>query len=389
MSSTANENGLKIAYIYDAVYPWVKGGAQKRVWEIARRMADDHDVHLYGMRYWDGPSTIERDGVTLHGVCEPTELYAGERRSIPEALYFTERLTAPLLRESFDVIDCQSFPYFPCFSAKAHQLLRRSAFVVTWYEVWDDYWYDYLGRKGVFGKAVERATVRLPPTIIAISEFVRGNLTNIGRKRGVDVVPNGIDFYGIDAVEPVGNDWDVIYVGRLSSHKNVDLLLDAILDAEARIGRPLDCGIIGDGPERESLRAYARELGLSDSVTFLGSVESDEEVIGNFKDAELFVLPSTREGFPNTILEANACGVPSVVIDHEDNGGTAVVEDGVTGSIVEFDADALGAEIASLLANETTGRRMSENAYEFARRHDWNRIVAEMETVYDRAIAKQ
>lgn len=389
MSSTLSEDGLKIAYVYDAVYPWVKGGAQKRVWEIARRMADDHDVHLYGMQYWDGPSIIERDGVTLHGVCEPADLYAGERRSIPQALYFAGHLTVPLLRESFDVIDCQSFPYFPCFSAKAHQLLRRSAFVVTWYEVWDDYWYEYLGRKGVFGKTVEQATARLPPTIIAISEFVRGNLAAVGRDEGVSVVPNGIDFYGVDAVEPAGNDWDILYVGRLSSHKNVDLLLDAVLDAEARLGRQLDCGIIGDGPESDRLRAYARELGLWESVTFLGSVESDEEVIGNFKDARLFVLPSTREGFPNTILEANACGVPSVVIDHEDNGGTAVVEDGVTGSIVDFSADALGREVATLVADDELRRRMSEDAREFARRHDWDRIVAEMETVYDRTIAKQ
>ncbi len=380
---------MKIAYVYDAVYPWVKGGAQKRVWEIARRMADNHDVHIYGMQYWDGPATIDRDGVTLHGVCKPTELYAGERRSIPEALYFTRHVTMPLLRESFDVVDCQSFPYFPCFSAKGHQLLRRSAFVITWYEVWDDYWYEYLGYKGVFGKAVEQSTVKLSPTIIAISEFVRKNLATIGRKRGVRVVPNGIDFHGMDAVEPAGNDWDVLYVGRLSSHKNVDLLLDAVDDAETRLGRTLNCGILGDGPERERLWAHADRRGLSNSVTFLGSVESDAEVIGNFKDARLFVLPSTREGFPNTILEANACGVPSLVIDHEDNGGTAVVEDGVTGGIVDFSADALGEGIATLLADDAMRRRMSGNAREFACHHDWNRIVAEMETVYERAIARQ
>lgn len=57
---------MKLALIYDAVFPWEKGGAQKRVWELARRLADDHDVHLYGMHYWDGPVVIEREGVSIH-----------------------------------------------------------------------------------------------------------------------------------------------------------------------------------------------------------------------------------------------------------------------------------------------------------------------------------
>src|SRR6056297_1579194 len=103
---------MKIAFVYDAVYPWEKGGAQKRIWELACRLAADHDVHLYGMHYWDGPATIEREGVTLHGVCEPKELYVNGRRSIPQALSFAANLAPALLGEEFDIIDCQEFPYF-------------------------------------------------------------------------------------------------------------------------------------------------------------------------------------------------------------------------------------------------------------------------------------
>lgn len=63
---------MKIAYIHDVIYPYVKGGAEKRVWEMARRLADrGHEVHIFGMKYWSGDDVMEREDVHLHGVCGP------------------------------------------------------------------------------------------------------------------------------------------------------------------------------------------------------------------------------------------------------------------------------------------------------------------------------
>jgi glycosyltransferase involved in cell wall biosynthesis len=377
---------MKVAFVYDAVYPYEKGGAQKRIWELARRLADDHDVHLYGMHYWDGPAVIEREGVTLHGVCEPRELYTDGRRSIPQAIYFALNALPALLREDFDLIDCQEFPYFPCFSAKVHELVRGSTLVITWYEVWGDYWYEYLGRKGVFGKLIERTTLRLSDTIVPISDYIAADLRELGRSRGLRVVENGVDFEGLRDIPQADADWDVIYVGRLSEHKNVDLLLEAIDTASSKIGTDLSCCIIGDGPERERLEAYATEIGVSEHVTFLGFVEADEDVIGNVKAASVFVLPSIREGFPNTILEANACGVPSIVVDHEENGSTAVVEDGVTGFITEVSSDAIADRLVECLTDEALLAELSAGAREFGRDHDWDVIVDELEDVYSSAV---
>ncbi|WP_246988351.1 glycosyltransferase family 4 protein [Halorientalis marina] len=377
---------MKIVFVYDAVYPHEKGGAQKRIWELARRLADDHDVHLYGMHYWDGPETIEREGVTLHGVCEPKELYVDGRRSIPQALYFAANVAPALLKEDFDLIDCQEFPYFPCFVSKAHELLRDSTLVITWYEVWDDYWYDYLGKKGVFGKLVERATLNLADTIIPISAYIESDLRDLGRTHGLEVVENGVDYDGLQSVPEADAEWDIIYVGRLSEHKNVDLLLDAVADASSQMDEDLSCCIIGDGPERESLEAHATEAGVADQVEFLGFVEADDDVIANIKAASVFVLPSIREGFPNTILEANACGVPSIVVDHEENGSTAVVDDGVTGYITEVSADAIAHRLVDCLTDDVTLASLSAGAREFGQQHDWDVIVDELEEVYSSAV---
>lgn len=81
---------MKIAYIYDAVYPWIKGGAEKRIYEISKLVERGYEVHLRkafliklfpkvcGIKCWNGNSTIEQNGVYLHGVCEPRELYVVE-----------------------------------------------------------------------------------------------------------------------------------------------------------------------------------------------------------------------------------------------------------------------------------------------------------------------
>lgn len=373
---------MKIAFVYDAVYPWEKGGAQKRVWELARRLSSDHDVHLYGMHYWDGPALMEREGVTFHGVCEPYELYVDGNRSISQAIKFAARLARPLLTENFDIIDCQQFPYFPCFTTKLHELAQQSTLIVTWYEVWDDYWYDYINRKGAFGKAIERMTVRLPTHVIPISAAIRDDLHEIGRTDGVTVVENGVDYTRLQEISPAPSAWDVIFIGRLAEHKNVDMLLDAVTLASEQLGEPVDTCIIGDGPERARLETHAAELAVDDHITFTGFIAADEDVIAHLKSATVFVLPSIREGFPNTILEANACGVPSIVVDHEKNGSTAIVEDGNTGFITQVTAEALADRIVQTLTDDAAHQRLSAGAERFGKAHDWKHIVTDIEHVY-------
>jgi glycosyltransferase involved in cell wall biosynthesis len=372
---------MNIAFVYDAVFPWEKGGAQKRVWELARRLADGHDVHRYGMHYWDGPPVIQKDGITYHGVCNPYDLYTDGRRAIPPALKFATHLTKELIGTDYDVIDCQQFPYFPVLASKLHELTSDTALVVTWYEVWDDYWYDYLGWKGAFGKAVEQMTMRTPETIVPISSFIRDDLIDAGCSCELRIVENGVDYRGIRGIPAADADWDVVYVGRLAEHKNVAWLLDAVEMVEERLGRPIETCIVGDGPERDRLERIADDRDL-DTVVFQGFVEADEDVIGHIKAADVFVLPSIREGFPNTILEANACGVPSIVVDHPENGSVAVVEDGETGFVVDPAPTAIADRLTTLLTDDDVLAKVSDGGREYGAAHDWDEIVSDLEQVY-------
>lgn len=362
---------MKIAYVYDAVYPWETGGVQKRVWELARRLASDHDVHWFGRHYWDGPRRTARDGVTLHGVAQARNLYAGDRRAIGEAVSFTARLVAPLLRESFDVIDCQEFPYLPAFPTKLHALVRDSAFVFTWHELWGDYWYEYLGRAGVAGEAVERAVARLPDRHVAVSERTRREVRALGPDR-VDLVPNGISLAETADAAAAERDVDVLFVGRLIPQKGVDTLVRAVGRLREE-GTDRRLTVVGEGPRREALGRLAADRAPG-AVKFLDVRETHAEVLGLMKAARVFVLPSRREGFGMTVLEALACGTPVVTVDHPRNAAADLVSDGV-GIVCAPDADALADAIDRAPATGPAPRTV-------ARDYDWDRIADRQLAVY-------
>ena len=366
---------MHICYIYDAVYPWETGGVQTRVWELARRLAKDHTVHWYGLKYWNGPDQIERDGVTIHGVMEATDLYVGDRRSIHEAISFASRLTKPLLQNDFDVIDCQEFPYFPVLPSKLAALAGTGTLVLTWHEIWDAYWYDYLGWKGICGQTVERLTARLPDVHVAVSERTQRDARSIG-VHDPHLVPNGIDLDAIRAIPPADREVDVLYAGRLIPEKGVDTLVDAIDQLRHQSVPELSCVIVGEGPVRERLERRIDNQDLGDVITILDFQERHEDVIGLIKAASVLALPSRREGFGITALEALACGTPVATINHPQNAAVDLLVDGTTGAIAPPEprsfADAL-----------IRARNLSSEAcIETASDYDWDRIAAQMTVLY-------
>jgi glycosyltransferase involved in cell wall biosynthesis len=366
---------MKIAYVYDAAYPWVKGGAERRISELSRRLAGrGHEVHGYCMKWWEGDKDIIDGEVHLHGICKPMELYSGERRSIKEAAYFASKVLFSI-GDGFDIVDCQNFPYLSCFSAKLLCSLKRQGLFITWHEVWRDYWYEYLGIRGIFGRSIETAASRLTDRNIAVSENTRRDLEVLGC-RGVQVVPNGIDFDRIDRVKASKKESDIVYVGRLVGHKNVDLLIRAI-GLIKREDSDIKAIIIGDGPDMEKLKAITRELNLERNVEFLGFLESYDEALALMKSSHVFASPSTREGFGMAALEANACGLPVVTVNHRMNAVCDLVTEG-NGRSCEPSAPGLAEAITDVLVS---GRNMMQ-CKERAREYDWKEICNIAEAIY-------
>jgi glycosyltransferase involved in cell wall biosynthesis len=368
---------MKIAIVYDAVYPYVKGGAEKRYYEIARRLADrGHEVHWYGQRYWPGDRVKLDGGITYHGVCKARALYtAGGRRSIAQALLFG-LASLRLLGRRFDVIDCCGFPYFSLFAARLAVAVRGGRLVSTWHEVWGAaYWRAYLGQLGPAGQWVERTAVRLPHAIVSVSQITATRLEGELRCRAsVDVLPNGVDSDLISGGDAPEGGAEILYAGRLCDFKDIELLLAAV--ALLRTTRPeTTCCIVGDGPHRPALESYARDLAIADAVTFTGFLEDERAVYARMRAARVFVLPSQREGFGIVVLEANAAGLPVLVADYPGNAARELI-DGSNGEVFPPVAAALAESLAQWLTVDparATACRLR------ARGYDWGGVTERYE----------
>ena len=379
---------MKIAFIYDAVYPWIKGGAEKRIYQLAKGLADKgHEVHWYGVGWWwpeSGKKDMEMDGIKLHGVCKPMELYGDDKRSIKEAIYFALMILFKLRAGRYDIIDCQGFPFFSCFTVGFNSFFGRSTLVLTLHEVWNDYWYEYLGKAGFFGKLTEKLMVRLTDKIITVSDKTKDDLRKIKSSEKAVVIPNGIDLAEINQIKPSPAKSDIIFVGRLIKEKKADLLIKSLVRVKDNFP-DVKCTIIGEGPEKENLEKLSDQSGLKDDVSFTGFLEDYQDVIAHMKSSKVLVLPSVREGFGMVVLEANACGLPVVVVDHPMNAAKDLIIPGENGFIAEVSENSLAGKIVEAIESR---EKMIESSKYFAKDYDWNNIITRLEVTYGEFLLK-
>ena len=106
--------------------------------------------------------------------------------------------------------------------------VRGSPLVVTWHEVWGDYWYNYLGIFGFFGKLIEKMASKLSIHVVAVSELTKKKFSSIGSPDNITVINNGIDLQKLNSIRQSDLNSDIFFAGRLVKEKNVDLLVRSI-----------------------------------------------------------------------------------------------------------------------------------------------------------------
>ncbi|MDJ0450429.1 glycosyltransferase family 4 protein [Methylocystis sp. JR02] len=368
----------RIAIVCDAVMPWNKGGREMILHQICRRLRRaDQEVHIYTMNWWGGPAIIEREGVYFHGLCKFRPLYRGDRRSTAQALFFAFSVFK-LLFEPFDVLHVDHMPFFPLYSARIVAWLRGRRMTAIWHEVWGrDYWFKYMrGPAGAIGYLTERISFSLPDAIASDCELTTARLRANGATCQIETVPLGVDAKAIAAVGHAEEQSDVIYVGRLISHKGVDLLVRAISRLEAE--RPnIRVLIIGTGPEEKRLIQMTASLDLSKNILFLGQIDANERVFALMKSSSVLALPSRREGFGLVALEANAAGIPVVTLRHPDNAAQALIREGVNGFLADESEDDLAAKIGLALSRKEALRPL-----EGLEAYDWEIVARRLERLW-------
>ncbi len=188
---------------------------------------------------------------------------------------------------------------------------------------------------------LEKLSVRLPNTIVAVSSGTATKLTALGANIDrLHVVPNTLDLEKLDSTEPTTSAPQLLFIGRLLDHKNADIAIEAVAKLVSR-GLDVELGIVGVGPEEARLRAQVQDLQLGDRVLFLGTLETQEELWSLMRGSRVLLAPSVREGFGLVVAESLALGTPVVCVLHGENESSNFISPSIGSVVTAFDAEAL------------------------------------------------
>jgi glycosyltransferase involved in cell wall biosynthesis len=205
--------------------------------------------------------------------------------------------------------------------------------------------------------------------VIAVNDNIKDELERVYNtsKKKIATIYNGVNtkiFYAVKnkgrTKEEIGldpQDFVVLYVGRLEARKNVGLLIDAmrLLRKESMVTL-----IVGKGSKEDSLKRMSNHLGLGTSLKFVRYVK-DSDLLKIYNAADIFVLPSVYEGMPLSMLEAMACGVPTIATNFP--GVENIIRNGENGIILEkTSAECLAEKIGYLYRESKVRGNMSMKA---------------------------
>lgn len=235
---------------------------------------------------------------------------------------------------------------------------------------------EALTRAGLGAFYTAPAAVLSPsPSADASVAALGADPARIGRwERGVD----------LDRFDPAKADRDafpgeikVLYSGRLTREKGVDLLAETFLRAHAADPR-LHLLLAGGGPEEAELRER-----LGERATFLGWL-SGEDLPRAYASADAFLFCSSTDTYGQVILEAAASGLPIVAV--AEGGPAALVENRHTGLLCRPDADHLAGTLLQLASSPQLRRQLGDAGARAARERSWERSMAQLAAGYRRAL---
>lgn len=238
------------------------------------------------------------------------------------------------------------------------------------------------GWRFALGTAATRLADQVVANAVAVAEDARTAERIPAHK--VSVIYNGLDVPALGSVEPEFIDTRlpvVLCVATLSPVKGHRFLIDAAA-VLLRRGRPCTLAFVGDGPERENLRAQAHALGVD--VRLLGSRTNVWPLLAG---ADVVVLPSLSEGMSNAVMEAMAAGRPVVATAV---GGTPELLEGRGVLVPPADPAALSDGILRLLADREYAADLGAAASAWARKNlDLDTMVDEHVALYRRLLAEK
>ena len=189
--------------------------------------------------------------------------------------------------------------------------------------------------------------------------------------RSILIVPNYIDLKRFKPKRPKNKVPVVLFVHRISERKGAHY----IVPIAGRVLKKVNANFLvaGDGPYLPKLQAEIRRKKLSKWVKTLGSIPN-KEIMGYYAKADVFLMPSDEEGFPNVLLEAMAVGTPFVASDV--GGVRDVVSRGAQRFVVkQGDVGAFTERLVELLSDKKMRDVLSKEGLRHVKQYDLSRVL--------------
>ncbi|MDB5184233.1 MAG: glycosyl transferase group 1 [Candidatus Saccharibacteria bacterium] len=234
---------------------------------------------------------------------------------------------------------------------------------------------------GIYKSVVLKKVMRDASAVIV---FTNDQRNEVVQRYGLDlsnvkVIPNGVgDDYYFDEPRTLHRQPRLLFVGRLGYQKNLTQLIAALEGVSERFHTTL----VGEGNQADELQRLAKSLKLK-NVHFAGRADG-QKLIDYYKQSDVFVLPSEREGMPLVLLEAMAMGLPIVATNV--TGNRDVVSDGKNGLLVPYgDPVALRAALLKITKDKQLYANLNAGAIKRSKQYSWTKLVQRLDTLYSEA----
>ena len=377
---------MHILYISDVYFPRVNGVSTSMQTIRRELQSRGHEVTIiapdYGQHHGDDHGLIRIPSRVV--LLDPEDRMMRRR--------FIFGLADELQRRDFDIIHIQT-PFVAHYAGAALARRLNVPCVVTYHTFFEEYlhhyvpflpkvWTRYAARR------ISRSQCNEVDAVVVPSAAMRKVLLDYGVTTRMEVLPTGIELerfaggdgarfravHGIDPDRPV-----MLHVGRVAFEKNIGFLLRMLCHVRDVLPDTLFV-IAGEGPARRALLREAQDLGVLDSVLFVGNMDRESGLLDCYRAANVKVFASRTETQGLVLLEAMTLGVP--VVSTAIMGTKDVLQPGCGAVIAEEDEAKFAADVVRVIGDKALAKQLGVSGQSYVKSWSASVLTRRMENLY-------
>lgn len=389
---------MKILQVISSFPPaYAYGGALKSAYEISKQLVEDgHSVTVYTTDVYDSNSRLEfeENPIWMDGI----EVY--HFKNISNRLSYKNFPIAPDMAfalkkniNKFDIVHLHEYRSFQAILVHHYSEKNKVPYIVQPHgsvvNIMGMFWF-----KELFDKTVGSPLLKDSSKVIALTNVEKNILKKLGIKDGsIEILPNGINLLDYENLPEKGifkkkygvhhNEKLILFLGRLHKIKGIELLINSFAELPKAYK---DVKLIIAGPDGgclSEIKELILRLNIKNKVIITGPLYNEEKFEALI-DADVYVLPSVYETFPNTVIESCACKTPVILTDR--CGISDLIKHNV-GYVVQYEKNSLKEALISILDNDQLRETFSKNCSKFVQvNFNLENTIKQFEEIYENLV---